>query len=153
MDIQKPFRRYVALQLEGRTLNVDIRYEKLPLTCFLCGMMDYVENQCEKYQGRQDDDFAESYGRWFQDDVLGKDYRKHVGKRFGLGPEGGWSMSVLLVEDMDESMQECEGPEEVSGGHKQISGPLKLQDLGKGLMEEGGLVLCSLPMVEGRQLR
>ncbi|RXI03259.1 hypothetical protein DVH24_003911 [Malus domestica] len=69
-------------------------------------MMDHVEDQCEKYHGRQNDDYVKPYGRWFQDDVLGKDYRKPVGKRFGLGPEGGWSMSVPVVQDMDESMQE-----------------------------------------------
>lgn len=63
LDIQKPLRQYVALQLEGRTLSVDIRYEKLPFTCFLCGIMDHVEDQCEKYHGPQDNDYAKPYGR------------------------------------------------------------------------------------------
>lgn len=110
----------MALQIEGRTLNVDIRYEKLPHTCFLGGMMDHVEDQCEKYHGRQDDDYVKPYGRWFQDDVFGKDCMKSVGKRFGLGTEGGWSMSIPVMEDMDESMLESEGPEEVLDRQKKI---------------------------------
>lgn len=75
LDVQKPLRRFVTWQLEGRTLNVDIRYEKLPLTCFLCGM-----DQCSKFKGRQDDDCAKPYRRWFQEDLLRKDYRKPAGK-------------------------------------------------------------------------
>lgn len=88
LDIRKPLRRYVALQLEGQTLSVDIQYEKLPLTCFLCGIMVHVKDQCEKYHGRQDDDYAQPYGRWFQDYGLGKEYRKPAGKWFGLGHDG-----------------------------------------------------------------
>lgn len=58
------------------------------LLVLLCGMMDHMEDQCDKYCGWQDDDYAKSCGKWFQDDVLGKNYRKHVGKWFGLGSKG-----------------------------------------------------------------
>lgn len=73
-----------------------------------------------------------------------------MGKRFGLGLEGGWLMSVPVVDDMDASMQEAEGPEEALGGQKQIGAGSEIQDPGKGLMDEGGLELCLQPMVEGR---
>lgn len=46
--------------------------------------MDHVEDQCERYDGKQVDDMAKPYGTWFQDDVLKKDYRRPAGKRFGL---------------------------------------------------------------------
>lgn len=86
---------------------MDVRYEKIPLTCFLCGMMDHVEEQCEKFNG-WNDDRAKSYGRWFQDVVLGKDYRKPQGKKFGLDLEVAWSMKVTDSEDGDECMREVE---------------------------------------------
>lgn len=108
IDVRKPLSRWVSVQLDGKVVQVDVRYEKLPLTCFLCGMMDHIEEQCEKFQGMNDDDRAKPYGRWFQDDVLGKDYRKPQGKKFGLDSEGGWSMKVQDSEDGDVFMGESE---------------------------------------------
>ena len=64
----------MTVQLECTLLNIDARNEKLPLTCFLCGMVDHVEDQCERFNGTQVDDRAKPYGMWFQNDVLKKDY-------------------------------------------------------------------------------
>lgn len=65
MDGRKPLRWYVTVQLEGSVLNIDARYNKLSLTCFICVMMDHVEDQCERYDGTQMDDRAKPYGKWF----------------------------------------------------------------------------------------
>lgn len=43
-----------------------------------------------------------------------------MGKRFGLGPDGGWSMLVPIVESIDEIMKEDEEPEAMMGGRNQI---------------------------------
>lgn len=94
IDVTKPLRQCVAIQLEGRVVEVDIRYEKLPLTCFLCGMMDHIEEHCNRFEGACANNCAKPYGRWFQDDVLGKDYRKPARKKYGPGQEGGWSMKA-----------------------------------------------------------
>lgn len=118
----------MALQLESRMLNVDIRYEKLTLTCFLCGIMDHVEDKCAKYQGTQDDDYAKPYGRWFQDDVLGKDNRNPAGKWFGLGPDGGWSIKARIMDDMDEVIEEDVGVEDEFGWGNQEGPYFKVQD-------------------------
>lgn len=59
------------LQLDGEVVNVDVRNEKLPLTCFMCGMMNYIEEQSEKFKGKNNDDGSKPYGRWFQDDLFG----------------------------------------------------------------------------------
>lgn len=75
-------------------------------------MMDHVEEQCSKFQGRQDDNYAKPYGRWFQNDVLGKEYRKPAGKRFGLEPDGGWTMKVPVMDDIMEN----DGVEIETGG-------------------------------------
>ncbi|KAB2611267.1 glucan endo-1,3-beta-glucosidase [Pyrus ussuriensis x Pyrus communis] len=75
----------MSVQLKGTTMNIDARYEKLPLTCFLCEMIDHV------------DDMAKPYGRWFQDDV----------KRFGLDSDGGWVMKAPLSDELDDPMHEA----------------------------------------------
>lgn len=43
IDVTKPLRPCMVIQLEGQVIEVDVHYEKLPLTCFLCGMMDHVD--------------------------------------------------------------------------------------------------------------
>lgn len=74
---------------EGKQIPIDARYEKLPLTCFLCGLMDHVEEQCACYEGKVLDDKFKPYGRWFQKDVLDKDYHRTTGRRFGLDAQVG----------------------------------------------------------------
>lgn len=51
--------------------------------------------------------------------MLGKDYRKPVGKRFGIGPDGGWTMTVAIVDDMDDIMEEHVGAKDKFGGGNQ----------------------------------
>lgn len=94
------------IQLEKRLMQIDARNEKLPLTCFLCGMIDHVEDQCECYKGHQLNDKAKPFGRWFQMDMFDKDYRQSVGKHFGLDMEGGWVMKAPPAEEVDELMDE-----------------------------------------------
>ncbi|KAM1625787.1 hypothetical protein FF1_014183 [Malus domestica] len=89
-------------------VTVDVRYENLPLTCFLYGMIDHVEDQCEKFCGKNDDDKAKLYGRWFQDDVLSPEYRKPSRKCFGLGPDPRWSMRVSNSIEVDGMQKEDE---------------------------------------------
>ncbi|XP_048439353.1 uncharacterized protein At4g02000-like [Pyrus x bretschneideri] len=89
LDVRNPLQRFVNIQLDGRQMQIDARYEKLPLTCFLCEMMDHVEDQCECYEGKVLDDKDKPYGCWFQLDVLDKDYRRPIGRQFGLDAEGG----------------------------------------------------------------
>lgn len=85
INVLKLLRRYVTVQIEDTKVQVDVCYEKLPLTCFMCGMMNHIEGQCSKYHGKVDDDKAKPYGRWFQNDVLTSDYRRSTGRRFGYG--------------------------------------------------------------------
>ncbi|KAM2393422.1 hypothetical protein ACFX1X_036782 [Malus domestica] len=68
--------------------------------------MDHVEDQYERFNGTHVDDRAKPYGRWFQNEVLEKNYIQPVGKGFGLDPEGGWVMSVLPTEDLDGLMDD-----------------------------------------------
>lgn len=53
INVFKPLRRCVAIQIDGSMVIANIRYEKLPLTCFLSEMMDHVEDQCEKFCGKK----------------------------------------------------------------------------------------------------
>lgn len=88
-------------------VKITLRYEKLPFICYLClyGMIGHMEENCLQFKGKNDDDCAKPYGRWLQDDMSGGDYRKPIGRKFGLDSSHGWSMKALLlgdeVEDQD----------------------------------------------------
>ncbi|KAM1140603.1 hypothetical protein ACFX13_041367 [Malus domestica] len=88
---RKPLCRWVSVQLDGKVVQVDVRYEKLPLTCFLCGIMDHIKEQCGKFQGKNDDDRAKLYRRWFQDDV----WAKIIGSQKEKGLAWTWKMGGL----------------------------------------------------------
>lgn len=62
MDIKKPFRRSLLPVLEGNTVKITLRYEKVPFTCYLCGMTGHMEENCLQFKGKNDDDSAKPYG-------------------------------------------------------------------------------------------
>ncbi|CAB4286507.1 unnamed protein product [Prunus armeniaca] len=92
IDVTKPLRRSLNLRLDGDLVEVEIRYEKLPITCYHCGLIGHMEGSCTQKGVVYADDKAKPYGKWFQQDVLGPDYRRPSGRRFGLSPSTGWSM-------------------------------------------------------------
>ncbi|BFG14566.1 hypothetical protein CerSpe_008400 [Prunus speciosa] len=106
LDVSRPLRRWLAVRLpddSGTVEWVQLRYEKLPITCFLCGMMDHGEKECGLYTGGGRDDGDKPYGMWFQHDVLGPDYRKPKGRRFGLNSSEGWTMRAPMDVDGEET--------------------------------------------------
>ncbi|KAM1467081.1 hypothetical protein ACFX2I_032224 [Malus domestica] len=68
-------------------VGINLRYEKLPVTCFLCGIIGHMEEQCVHFKEKNADDSTKPYGHWFQKDVLG-DNRRSQGKRFSLEGNG-----------------------------------------------------------------
>ncbi|CAB4309817.1 unnamed protein product [Prunus armeniaca] len=63
-------------------------------------MLDHGEKECGLYTGEERDDTDKPYGLWFQQDVLGLDYRKPKGRRFGLPSSEGLSVHApMKVED------------------------------------------------------
>ncbi|KAB2609732.1 hypothetical protein D8674_041330 [Pyrus ussuriensis x Pyrus communis] len=129
LDVRNLLQRFVNIQLHGRQMQIDARYEKLPLTCFLCEMMDHVEDQCECYEGKVLDDKDKPYGCWFQLDVLDKDYRRPIGRQFGLDAEGGWLMKAPVFEEVDALMEVEEGKSMETGAVGQgISSILDLNE-------------------------
>lgn len=69
-------------------MSVDLRYEKLPVTCFLCGIVGHTEEQCGLFKGKNDDDLS-----------------KPQGTRFGLDPSQGWSMKAPMdVEEENDTV-------------------------------------------------
>ena len=58
---------------------------------------------------RNDDDLSKPYGSWFQNDVLGDDFRRPQGKRLGLEPAQGWVIRALQhLEDADSTNEAAE---------------------------------------------
>ncbi|KAB2602170.1 hypothetical protein D8674_003175 [Pyrus ussuriensis x Pyrus communis] len=78
LDVNKPLRRSISIKLERKIVDIDIRYEKLPLTCFLYGMMNHVEDQCDRYQGRGCDDKQKPYRRYWKGDDRRKEKKTEV---------------------------------------------------------------------------
>lgn len=77
-------------------MGIDLRYERLLVTCLICGIIGHMEDQCVQFLGKNDDDLSKPYRRWFQNDVLGDNYWRPQGKHFGLDTSQGWSKKVLL---------------------------------------------------------
>lgn len=48
VDIRKPLRKHVTLKLRGGVEeNFEVKYEKLPLYCFFCGMIGHGTKDCD----------------------------------------------------------------------------------------------------------
>ena len=61
----KPLRCSLLLIVEGTEVGIDLHYEKIPLTCFLCGMVGHMEEHCVLFKAKNEDDRSKPYGRWF----------------------------------------------------------------------------------------
>lgn len=123
VDIEKPLRKSLRLVIEGFEVGVDLRYEKIPLTFFLYGTIRHLEEHCVLFPGKSDDDLSKPYGRWFQFDALGADYRKPKGTRFGLdGAQGRYMKApVLGDEEMEEGSSKDRVPNLGRGAEEALS--------------------------------
>lgn len=45
LDIMKHLRKSLLLSIEGSLVSINLQYEKLPVTCFLCGIIGHLEEQ------------------------------------------------------------------------------------------------------------
>lgn len=84
IDIKKPLRRSLLLSIQGTEVGIDLQYKKIPVTCFICEIIGHMEEQCAQSKGKNKDDLSKPYGQWFQNDVLGDNYRRTQLKQFGL---------------------------------------------------------------------
>lgn len=50
----------------GDLIGVLVHYERLPMYCFLCGMLDHKCSQCHLFKGGVVDDTCVPYGKWLQ---------------------------------------------------------------------------------------
>lgn len=47
MDITKPLKRWQLIRTKGdNTVKINIKYERLPHFCFLCGIISHTEKDC-----------------------------------------------------------------------------------------------------------
>ncbi|CAO2823526.1 unnamed protein product [Amaranthus hypochondriacus] len=64
MDITKPLKRFQMIRTKGNTVvKINIKYERLPHFCFLCGIISHTEKDCSSVS---EDDKEEEYG-WGMD--------------------------------------------------------------------------------------
>lgn len=65
LDVTKPLRCSLLLSIQGMEVEIDLRYEKLPITCFICGIIRHMNEQCTQFKGKNNDDRSKPYGQWF----------------------------------------------------------------------------------------
>jgi hypothetical protein len=88
IDISKPLERGRALVLNGNTLWVNFKYEKLPLFCFACGHLVHGDKGCPERRSsnlRSGDDINQ-WGVWNQAE---DPWRRGVGGSHTHWTEGG----------------------------------------------------------------
>lgn len=67
MDVNKPLRRYMKLQLEdGTEALAQFKYEKLPHFCFFCGVIGHSEKFCKKCILFPDKNVQRLFGPWLR---------------------------------------------------------------------------------------
>lgn len=118
LDVGRPLRRWLAVRLpdaSGMVEWVQLRYEKLPITRYLCGMLDHGEKDCGLYTGKERDDSDKLYGLWFHRDVLGPNYHKPKRRCFGLPSSEEWSMRAPMEVDDGETEANDEPAQEECG--------------------------------------
>lgn len=69
IDVSQPLKRgFVALDDQGRKTWYQVTYERLPMFCFLCGILGHGESHCPT---RYEEDFREpeegfQFGNWLR---------------------------------------------------------------------------------------
>jgi hypothetical protein len=66
LDLSKPIPRGRRLKLQGETIWVIFKYERLPRFCFLCGLVQHGERGCEKCRGPKNQEAAPQFGPWLR---------------------------------------------------------------------------------------
>lgn len=65
IDVRKSLKKHVSIKIRGGELcKCPVRYEKLPLICFYCGMLGDGTNDCKDVVG--DTSPVKNYGQWLR---------------------------------------------------------------------------------------
>lgn len=106
LNISKLFQRSLILRLDGEPIEIDVRYEKLPTTCYRYGIIGHIELACLILGNEGHDDLSKHYGRWFQFDTNGPEYPRLTMRQFGFPSSSGWSMPALKEDASSSAMVE-----------------------------------------------
>ncbi|XP_031095282.1 uncharacterized protein LOC115999580 [Ipomoea triloba] len=75
IDVSKPLRRFMILELQKRErCRVILRYERLPIFCFICGVLGHSEKSC----GNSGEEEESQYGVWMKAREPRKEDRKNI---------------------------------------------------------------------------
>lgn len=67
MDLREAFPDEIALEREnGKTICLNVKYEKLPTICYYCGRLDHVECDCAEKEENEDGGPVYQYGEWMR---------------------------------------------------------------------------------------
>ncbi|OMO64558.1 hypothetical protein CCACVL1_21676 [Corchorus capsularis] len=84
LKVHKPLRRGMVLTVpDVGKLLISFRYERLPDFCYVCGCLDYIENECEKtvIMRREIGKVVKEYGPWLRAEVPHSNLSKFDGPR------------------------------------------------------------------------
>ena len=67
IHVTVPIPRGFSIISGGRDVMLDLKYERLPNFCYWCGMLNHVEDDCERTFAQVDSDSRErNYGDWLR---------------------------------------------------------------------------------------
>jgi len=67
MDLREAFPDEIALEREdGKTICLNVKYEKLPTICCYCGRLGHVERDCAEKEENEDEGIVYQYGEWMR---------------------------------------------------------------------------------------
>lgn len=92
LNISKSLQWSHLLRVNGEPIEIDVRYEKLPIACYRCGIIGHTELSCLIPGNKGHDYLSQLYRLWFQFDTYGPEYRKQTGRQFGFPSSPGWYM-------------------------------------------------------------
>jgi hypothetical protein len=66
LDLTKPLQRGRKLNIEGKSVWITFRYERLPKFCFQCGVICHGKIGCPKRNGLRNQESSPQYGPWLR---------------------------------------------------------------------------------------
>ncbi|CAN0928563.1 hypothetical protein LINGRAHAP2_LOCUS36573, partial [Linum grandiflorum] len=63
VNVKKPLRRGVLLEVDNENVWFKIAYERLPIFCYNCGLLGHIQKECEMERVPEDE---QQYGGWLR---------------------------------------------------------------------------------------
>uniref|UniRef100_A0A803QJ80 Reverse transcriptase domain-containing protein n=1 Tax=Cannabis sativa TaxID=3483 RepID=A0A803QJ80_CANSA len=102
IDVEKPLKRRMKVRTVGKEwFWVNFKYERVPLFCFICGIIGHSERFCEELFVKPIADIVKPYGEWMRANPI-KSNHYSIGAKW-LRPGGAGSPEVENGDTVDQN--------------------------------------------------